>query len=502
MNNILKTKKRSDILRTYDTHEIRSVEENVVESYDPTTGGYNINGVTLKHVNFNDIQNEDEECEYETDETDRNTRNNKKKKKKKIEYVFYDVESLNDDRQNSNNIIDLSSIKTEMIFEKNDNKKKNTKKGKAKKKIKNFKKKYKILPEHNLDNDNIYEESLGDSGVLSTTKKKTRKKKTKVDNAIEEVKSKETHGWDNQVFLNVLKMVILISSIYSLGAFSTTVTKYIFYVEKLNYAHFIAGFQFFIMYITLRLVLFIFKIETSTKLTKKNYIKYIISIAALLGVDTVAGSSCYSYLEIPIITVIKSSSIILIYFLSVKFGLRKLQCSLLCSILTILAGTLMSASTLKMDSAYGLFLLILAVVSGSFKWVFTNLLLRMTSIKPHVILIHVYRAAFLIIIIPCIIIDFSKMINDYKQDIITHEKILTTFFLLTLGSLTSIFFILAELMLISFTSSVTLGIVGIGREAVMLIIGAVFFGEKFGLSSAIGIVISMIGTVMYAYVSQ
>ncbi|ETW48264.1 hypothetical protein PFMALIP_03728 [Plasmodium falciparum MaliPS096_E11] len=96
----------------------------------------------------------------------------------------------------------------------------------------------------------------------------------------------------------------------------------------------------------------------------------------------------------------------------------------------------------------------------------------------------------------------TKDIYDYNNNILTMDKILTSLMLVGVGALTSIFLILAEFSLISYTSSVTLSIVFIGREALILLIGSIFFGEKINLSSSIGIAISMFGTILYGYASK
>lgn len=502
MNNFLKTENEND-LNDYNTQRVSPTDEIEVGEHSTTLNEYSINGVKINDVNFNDIHRENEECDTagEIDENSSTRKNNKKKKRKKIEYVFYDVESLYCNYKTSENVLDLSTIKSETLFE--GNVKKKSKKENAKKKIKLFKKKYKILPEHILNNDTNYENTINQDLSQSSKKNKhSRRTNKKEIETTQQNKSTHSRSVENIYFLDVLKIIVLVLSIFSLGAFGTVVTKFVFFVEKLNYAHVITLFHFLVVYLILKMGVFFLKLESSTNLSRKEYIKFIISVAALLGVDTIAGNGAYAFLEIPIITVFKSSSLILIYFLSVRLGLKELRCSLVCSILTIFTGTLMSMTTLKINSSFGLFLLIISVVSSSFKWVLMNLLLRTTSIKPHVMILHVNKVAVLIIAIPSLLIDLSKIINDYSLHVITAEQITTTIILLVLNSLAYIFLFMAELYLISLTSSVTLSIVGIGREAVMLIIGALFFGDKFGLASVIGISVSMLGTFLYGYVSN
>ncbi|SOV16801.1 triose or hexose phosphate/phosphate translocator, putative [Plasmodium sp. gorilla clade G2] len=460
------------------------------------TDSSTVNGININDININDI---------EENIKDINTEKVKKDENNSIEYYLFDVESYNNNNNinNGENFLDLSSIRSSYLC---DNKKKKAKKKKSsylKKQLKIYKKKYKILPEHNIDQDTNYEESVKNEN--SKDYKIYELKDIKSDKDTNEYitsKTKDIYGMKKDVYVNVIKFIILISSIFSFGSFSTTITKYIIFVKKFNYTQIVTLIEFLIMYIILRIVIFFTKMKCSTNLTRKEYIKYIISISALLGLSVVTGNSAYSYLEIPIISVIKSSSLILIYFLSIRFGLKEFKLSLLCSILTILTGVIMSITSLKIDSLFGIFLLTISVISSSFKWVFTNVLLRSTSMKPHIILLHIYQVAMCIIIIPSLFIDLACMVKDYNSNILTMDKILTSLMLVGVGALTSIFLILAEFSLISYTSSVTLSIVFIGREALILLIGSIFFGEKINLSSSIGIAISMFGTILYGYASK
>ncbi|SBT82521.1 triose or hexose phosphate/phosphate translocator, putative [Plasmodium ovale] len=449
--------------------------------------------IKISDININDIE------ENINDEN----KNKEKKKGKAIEYYLFDVESYNSNNNTTlDSFVDLSSIRSSYLSE---NRKKKAKKKKGsyiKKQLKIYKKKYKILPEHNLDQDTNYEESIKTESKDYSLYELKEIKEDKGINDFIPPKRKDIFNVKKDVFVNVIKFIILVSSIFSFGSFSTTITKYIIFVKKFNYTQIVTLLEFLIMYLILRVVIFFSKMKSSTNLTRKEYIKYIISISALLGLSVVTGNSAYSYLEIPVISVIKSSSLILIYFLSIKFGLKEFKCSLLFSILTILMGVIMSITTLKIDSLFGVFLLVISVIASSFKWVFTNVLLRSTSMKPHIILLHIYQVAMLIIIIPTLLIDLTCIIKDYNSSVLTVDQILSSLMLVAVGALTSIFLILAEFSLISYTSSVTLSIVFIGREAIILIIGSIFFGENVNMSSSIGIAISMIGTILYGYASK
>ncbi|EUD74416.1 hypothetical protein YYG_00367 [Plasmodium vinckei petteri] len=429
MNSILKYAKKKN-----------SDQNEITQEDDQSTA----NCISINDININDI---------EENIITRNNNENNKKNDKKIEYYLFDVESYNNNSNDStlNSIIDLNSIKSHYLPE---NKKKNVKK-KASNYIKNhvqkYKKKYKILPEHNLDQDTNYEESVKNDNNDYDAYELKEIKNDKINNDFAPSQRKENYSKKGNSFIDFV---------------------------------------------------FFAKIKSSTSLTRRQYIRYIVLISALLGLSSIAGNSSYSYLEIPVISVIKSSSLVLIYFLSIKFGLKEFKCSLLISILTILMGVIMSITTLKIDSLFGIFLLIIYVISSSFKWVFTDMLLKSTSMKAHIILLHIYQISMLIIAIPTLLIDMPCIINDYNNNNLTIGQILASLGFVSLGAVMSIFLILAEFTLISHTSSVTLSIICIGREAIILIIGSLFFGENIDLRSSIGIGISMIGTILYGWASK
>ncbi|EUD69042.1 hypothetical protein C922_00734 [Plasmodium inui San Antonio 1] len=469
-------------------------KEEVKNHDDMNTENSTVNGININDININDI---------EENIIDHKNERKVKKKGKAIEYYLFDVEAYNTTNNTTiDSFVDLSSIRSSYLSENRKKKAKKKKSSYLKKQLKIYKKKYKILPEHNIDQDTSYEESVKNANkdyrIYDLKEVKTDKG---ANDFLPQIR-KDTIGVKKDVFANVIKFIILISSIFIFGSFSTIITKYIIFVKKFNYTQIVTLVEFFIRYLILRMVIFCGKMKSSTNLTRKEYIKYIISISALLGLSVVTGNSAYSYLEIPVISVIKSSSLILIYFLSIKFGLTQFESSLFCSIVTILIGVIMSITALTIDSLFGIFLLVISVIASSFKWVFTNVLLKSTSMKPHIILLHIYQMAMFIILIPTLVIDLSCIVKDYNSNVLTVDQILSSLVLVAIGAVSSIFLILAEFSLISYTSSVTLSIVFIGREAIILIIGSVFFGENINFSSSIGIAISMIGTILYGYASK
>ncbi|VWU51790.1 triose or hexose phosphate/phosphate translocator, putative [Hepatocystis sp. ex Piliocolobus tephrosceles] len=465
----------------------KTVEADKTTNHDEN----NVETSATSCININDININDLEANVNVNIN--NVRN--KKNGKTIEYHLFDYDSYkNNDSTTINSFVDLSSIRSNYLSENKKKKAKKKKKNSLKKQLNIFKQKYKIIPETNLDQDTSYEESV---------KASTKDYSTYELKEIKEDKSTTDYiDVNKNVFLSVIKIILLVSSIFSFGSISTTVAKYIIFVKKFNYTQIITFLEFLIMFIILKIVVFVRKLKNTTNLTREEYLKYIISIAAMLGFSVITGNSAYSYLEIPIISVVKSSSLILIYFLSVKFGLKEFKCSLVFSILTIMAGVIMSVTTLKIDSMFGLFMLVISVITSSLKWVFTNVLLKTTSMKPHLILFHIYQAATLVIIIPTLLIDFTSIVQDYRNGILTFDQITTCLLLISAGALASIFLILAEFALISRTSSVTLSIVCIGREAIILVIGSIIFGENVDFNSSIGIAISMIGTIFYGYASN
>ncbi|SBS95239.1 phosphate translocator, putative [Plasmodium ovale curtisi] len=247
MNSILKYAKKKN-----------SDQNEITQEDDQSTA----NCISINDININDI---------EENIITRNNNENNKKNDKKIEYYLFDVESYNNNSNDStlNSIIDLNSIKSHYLPE---NKKKNVKK-KASNYIKNhvqkYKKKYKILPEHNLDQDTNYEESVKNDNNDYDAYELKEIKNDKINNDFAPSQRKENYSKKGNSFIDFV---------------------------------------------------FFAKIKSSTSLTRRQYIRYIVLISALLGLSSIAGNSSYSYLEIPVISVIKSSSLVLIYFLSIKFG--------------------------------------------------------------------------------------------------------------------------------------------------------------------------------------
>ncbi|SBS88451.1 phosphate translocator, putative [Plasmodium ovale curtisi] len=376
------------------------------------------NCIKISDININDIE------ENINDEN----KNTEKKKGKAIEYYLFDVESYNSNNNTTlDSFVDLSSIRSSYLSE---NRKKKAKKKKGnyiKKQLKIYKKKYKILPEHNLDQDTNYEESIKTESKDYSIYELKEIKEDKGINDFIPPKRKDNFDVKKDVFVNVIKFIILVSSIFSFGSFS----NFLFKNEEFNEPN-----------------------------TEGIYKVYHFDFSAP-GVERSDGKQCL--------------------FLPRNPGLKEFKCSLLFSILTILMGVIMSITTLKIDSFFGVFLLVISVIASSFKWVFTNVLLRSTSMKPHIILLHIYQVAMLIIIIPTLLIDLTCIIKDYNSSVLTVDQILSSLMLVAVGALTT------------YTSSVTLSIVFIGREAIILIIGSIFFGENVNMSSSIGIAISMIG---------
>ncbi|ETW30094.1 hypothetical protein PFFCH_02487 [Plasmodium falciparum FCH/4] len=214
---------------------------------DIATDSSTVNGININDININDI--EENIKDINTDKVKKKDENNS------IEYYLFDVESYNNNKKNEENFLDLSSIRSSYLC---DNKKKKAKKKKSsylKKQLKIYKKKYKILPEHNIDQDTNYEESVKNENSKDYKIYELRDiKEDKDTNDYITSKTKDIYGMKKDVYVNVIKFIILISSIFSFGSFSTTITKYIIFVKKFNYTQIVTLFEFLIMYIILRIV--------------------------------------------------------------------------------------------------------------------------------------------------------------------------------------------------------------------------------------------------------
>ncbi|SBT01540.1 triose or hexose phosphate/phosphate translocator, putative, partial [Plasmodium malariae] len=118
---------------------------------DITAESSTVNGININDININDIE------ENINDDNEKKT----KKNGNTIEYYLFDVESYNSSNNRGvDSFVDLSSIRSSYLSE---NRKKKAKKKRGsylKKQLKIYKKKYKILPEHNLDQDTNYENSM------------------------------------------------------------------------------------------------------------------------------------------------------------------------------------------------------------------------------------------------------------------------------------------------------------------------------------------------------
>jgi|EP00670_Eutreptiella_braarudii_P004866 drug/metabolite transporter (DMT)-like permease len=242
------------------------------------------------------------------------------------------------------------------------------------------------------------------------------------------------------------------------------------------------------------LVCKVFKLVQLPVITSQQIMQAILPIGACYSVVLVCSNYAYVYLTVAFIQMLKASLPVLVFFVSVAFGVAKFEKSLLWTICIISVGTILVAEGEVDMSLMGLILQAVSLVFESVRLVMIEVLLKSKgiSLNPITTLYYVAPITLLCISVPAAIFEFQ----DWGKMVAMVQGHPGTFLL---NCSLAFFLNLAVFLIIGKTSALTMNIAGISKDIIVIALSTVLFAAPLYAKSCFGFLVVIIGVALYNY---
>jgi len=239
------------------------------------------------------------------------------------------------------------------------------------------------------------------------------------------------------------------------------------------------------------------KKEKRVVLEWEVYVRRIVPSAIAGSLDI--GFSNWSIMlsTVSLYTMAKSSTVLFIMAFSILFKLEKPTWILFVSVICIALGLFLFTFESKQFDMTGFLMAILASVMGGIRWTTAQLVMQKKALglsNPLDAIYHIQPMMAAIMVFLALSLEGKEVIGS---PLIFHASTtsiaLTSLLVILGGALLAFLLTIAEYLLVTYTSGMTLSIAGIFKEICQLTIAAEFTGDKWNMMNFIGLVICMVG---------
>lgn len=303
-----------------------------------------------------------------------------------------------------------------------------------------------------------------------------------------------------------MKQIILWTLIWYASSISlTAANKHLFSIMGFNYPFFVTFAHFTIiagvLHIAFSSSIYCFNkfgiIPTRPTISHNNFFKVFLPIGFLTAAEISLTNAAFAFATISLITVIKSTLVMVTYILSVAIGLEKLRIRLLLTVLGIVASVIATVPSLEITSWFGVLVTCLAVLCAAARWVVIHLQFTAKDYTPLQFLLLTQPLASLCLIPGVVIVDLRRLIA-FQAATSDPQLLLAAAYIIIASVILAFLVINAEFQLVHATSSVTLTVIGVGKELATITMSCIVFREKMGILPACGILTSVCGIVLYS----
>lgn len=243
-----------------------------------------------------------------------------------------------------------------------------------------------------------------------------------------------------------------------------------------------------------------------THVTRAEFLRTVIPVAVCTAGDVGLSNMAFSRLPISVITVLKSSAPVCIYFAAVVAGIEQFQWRVvsICVLITTSVAFAVPPHAGNADDAQeyaymsGIIIVIAAVACLSVRWVLIQKLSRQFSPFQ---LIYLIQPVSALVLFPLVVIfDCGDKIDTRVGQFSTSVEYIIPIGLILGSGIAALILLFCEYQIVHHTTSLTLSISGIGKEVLTLALSFVVFGESFSTQQIIAISASLIGIFLYAYI--
>ncbi|KAI8800458.1 triose-phosphate transporter family-domain-containing protein [Cladochytrium replicatum] len=241
----------------------------------------------------------------------------------------------------------------------------------------------------------------------------------------------------------------------------------------------------------------------------KDYMTKVLPCGMATGFDVGLSNSSLQTISLSFYTMVKSGAPVFVVLFAFLFKLEKPTFRLLGVICIIVVGViLMVVGEFKFDLVGYIQVQVATVMSG-LRWALVQVLLNKESMgMNNPIATTIYLSPLMAVSL----LFFSLLSENYSPLFITPtnsrapalfgslDGFLHMFSIITLGGVLAFVMLIVEYKLISVTSVVTFSICGIVKEILTISVSHFIFGDNYTVTNLVGLVVSLIGLVLYNYI--
>jgi len=224
-------------------------------------------------------------------------------------------------------------------------------------------------------------------------------------------------------------------------------------------------------------------------------------VAVVASLDIALSQWSFEYIDVALYTITKSTSIVFILLFSLLFKLEKKHWSLIVIVLMISAGLAMFTYKSTDFVFAGFFMVLSASFLSGIRWTLSQLIMQKSQLglsNPIDMIYHV-QPVMIIVLLPFAIafegvkISSSLALFRFEDSILfvaTISRVVT-------GGLIAFFMEVAEYLLVSYTSGLTLSVAGIVKEILSLGLAILIEATDISAINAVGLVVCMAGITLH-----
>lgn len=225
-------------------------------------------------------------------------------------------------------------------------------------------------------------------------------------------------------------------------------------------------------------------------------------VALLTALDVALTNMSYSLVGLSVITTVRSTSVAIMYGLSISMGLEKFNLKLFLVLIWLCISVAAGVPGMKVNSLLGLGVVVLSMLCGAFRWVLVHRLLAdQSSGKPSsTACLRLIQPLAAICLLPAAaVFEFPDLIDRVVRYPPNFARLMGLIAILFISVALAVTLLMTEYVLISRTSSLALSVSGIAKECFVILIAVVGFGERLTQEAAIGVISSILAIGLYSY---
>ncbi|XP_051163493.1 solute carrier family 35 member C2 [Leptopilina boulardi] len=220
------------------------------------------------------------------------------------------------------------------------------------------------------------------------------------------------------------------------------------------------------------------------------------------GIDVGLSNKSLEFISVPLYTMTKSTSIIFILFFAVLFKLEKKSASMFFIVLMISGGLIMFTYESTSFHLLGFTFCLIASFSSGIRWTLAQLVMQKTKLgfKNPIDMMYYMQPWILIstIFVTCVIEDVKIYNGLYATDWKDFNTIYLTTTYVMIGGIIAFCMEIFEFLVVTYTSSLTLSIIGILKEFSIFVIAFLYVGDRLNSSlNFFGLVMCLCGLILH-----